>query len=228
MDELLDPTANNPPTESAENLGRAYWPLLNGQRWEVDGEEVLVQSEAMATEPSSDAVPPSLERIIEALLFVGGSPLTAVHARETIRGLTVPQFTQAIDKLNKDYRRQGRPYMICVQQQGYTLTLRPNFRFVLEKLYGGIREARLSAAAIDVLALVAYRQPATKAEVDSFRGLESGALIRQLVRRGLIANVQRGESKQREVYFGTTTRFLEMFGLKSLNDLPQTQDLQLL
>ena len=88
------------------------------------------------------------------------------------------------------------------------------------------REARLSTAAIDVLALVAYRQPATKQEIEAIRGTESGHLLRQLVRRRLIAIVHRGESNQREVSYGTTERFLELFGLKSLDDLPQTQDLQ--
>jgi segregation and condensation protein B len=77
-----------------------------------------------------------------------------------------------------------------------------------------------------VLALVAYRQPATKQEVDSLRGYDSGSLLRQLVRRGLIAIVQRADAAQREVAYGTTPRFLELFGLTNLDDLPQTEDLQ--
>ena len=77
-----------------------------------------------------------------------------------------------------------------------------------------------------MLALVAYRQPATKMEIDSLRGVESGALLRQLVRRGLIAVVQRGDAERRDVAYGTTGRFLELFGLGSLEDLPRTQDLQ--
>jgi len=76
--------------------------------------------------------------------------------------------------------------------------------------------------------LVAYRQPATKQEIDSLRGAESGALLRQLVRRNLIAIVHRAESDRREVAYGTTGRFLELFGLNSLDDLPRTQDLQVL
>jgi segregation and condensation protein B len=106
------------------------------------------------------------------------------------------------------------------------LALRPRYQPVMEKLYGTMREARLSQAAVDVLALVAYRQPATKQEIDSLRGADCGGLLRQLVRRGLIAIVQRGEASQRQVSYGTTPRFLEMFQLKSLDDLPQTQDLQ--
>ena len=174
----------------------------------------------------SEPVPPSATRILEALLFVGGSPLTATRACESIRGLSVPQFSQSIEELKRNYRRQGRPYTIQTQGQGYLLILRPRYKSVLEKLYGTTREARLSSVAIDVLSLVAYRQPATKQEVDSLRGGESGSLLRQLVRRGLITVVQRPDSSTREVSYGTTARFLELFHLRSLDDLPQTQDLQ--
>jgi segregation and condensation protein B len=96
---------------------------------------------------------------------------------------------------------------------------------VVDRLYGSMREARLSQAALDVLALVAYRQPVTKQEVESLRGAESGGVLRQLVRLGLVA-VQRGEAGQREVSYGTTPRFLTLFQLRSLDDLPRTQDLQ--
>jgi segregation and condensation protein B len=172
------------------------------------------------------SAPPSPARIVEALLFVAGASLTAERAAAAIRGLTSEQFTQAIDQLNHEYRRQGRPYTIQTQDNGYVLTLRPRFRGVAERLQGGVREARLSPAAIDVLSLVAYRQPVTKQDVETVRGAESGSLLRQLVRRGLIAVVQRAEQGQREICFGTTHRFLELFGLSTLDDLPQTQDLQ--
>jgi len=95
----------------------------------------------------------------------------------------------------------------------------------MEKVFGGVREARLSTQAIDVLALVAYRQPATKVEIDSLRGAESASLLRQLVRRGLIQVMYRAEAERKEVSYGTTARFLEMFGLQSLDDLPKTQEL---
>jgi segregation and condensation protein B len=215
-----------PPSDDPEDLGRSYGAHLEGHAWELDVGEATGPGEHSSETPAAAA--PPLHRIIEALLFIGGPPLTAVRAGEAIRGLNAAQFTQAIDTLNKDYRHQGRPYTIRPQDQGYVLALRPRFRPLVAKLYGGPREARLSPQAIDVLALVAYRQPSTKVEIDSLRGIESGALLRQLVRRGLVAVVQRGESGQREVSYGTTARFLELFGLTSLDDLPQTQDLQML
>jgi segregation and condensation protein B len=170
-------------------------------------------------------VPPPLPRIVEALLFVGGAPLTPVRAGEAVRGLTPEQFKEIIDGLNRDYRRQGRPYRIQLRDQGYELTLQPRYRGLTERLYGGVREARLSPSALDVLALVAYRQPLTRLEVENLRGSDSGGVLRQLVRLGLVA-VQRSPANSRDVVYSTTGRFLALFQLRSLEDLPRTQDLQ--
>jgi segregation and condensation protein B len=192
----------------------------NDEVWQTDAVEPS-RAENAETPP-----PPPPHRIIEALLFVGGEPLTAKRVCGIVRGLTMEQFDEAITQLNADYRRQGRPYGIQSQGHGWVLTLRPRFRSVVAKLYGGTREARLSQVAIDVLALVAYQQPVTKSEIDNGRGFESGALLRQLVRRGLIQVTRRAEAGAREIAYGTTHRFLEMFGLQSLDDLPRTHDLQ--
>jgi segregation and condensation protein B len=207
----------------ADSLGRSYASLLDQEKgWEGE----LPQGDGPAAREQEAAAPPSPLRIIEALLFVGGAPLTAASACEIVRGLAPEHFSQAIDALNQAYRRQGRPYSIQAQGPGFVLALRPRFRGVTEKLYGAPREARLSPAAVDVLALVAYRQPATRQEIDSLRGADSASLLRLLVRRGLVTIIQRGEAGRREVYYGTTPRFLEMFGLTGLEDLPRTLDLQ--
>jgi len=142
-----------------------------------------------------------------------------------VRGLSAEQFRDILDELNRDYRQQGRPYRVQVREQGCELVVQPRFRSVLDRLYGSTREARLSPAALDVLALIAYRQPLPRQEVEALRGAESASALRQLVRLGLIA-VQRGEADQREVAYSTTSRFLAMFQLRSLEDLPRTQDLQ--
>jgi segregation and condensation protein B len=219
---------NKPADEPENDLKRLAASAAQHQPWQLDAEEpaseVAPASEAAAPPPS--ALPPSPKRIVEAFLFAGGPPLTAERATEAIRSLTPAQFQDAVASLNQDYRQQGRPYTIQPREHGYVLSLRPRFRSIVEKLYGGVREARLSQAAIDVLSLVAYRQPVTRQEVESLRGAESSAVLRQLVRRGLIAVVSRGQANAREVAYGTTQRFLELFGLRGLDDLPQTQDLQ--
>jgi segregation and condensation protein B len=170
--------------------------------------------------------PPPLLRIIEALLFVGGAPLTPARAKEIVRGLSPEQFVACVDELNRDYRRQRRPYGIHSTEQGFVLVLKPQFRTVRERLLGSPREARLTPQALDVLALVAYRQPVSKAELDTQRGNDSRGPLQQLVRLGLIAVETRVEGSPKETQYKTTARFLELFGLRSLDDLPQTGDLQ--
>jgi segregation and condensation protein B len=171
------------------------------------------------------AAPPPLERIIEALLFVGGAPLTSDRACEAVRGLSADQLPELIDGLNRAYRQQGRPYRVERREQGYELTLVPRFRPVVDRLFGSTREARLSPAALAVLSLVAYRQPVTKSDVDSLRGAESGAVLRQLVRLGLIG-LQRSADESKDISYTTTARFLTLFGLRNLDDLPRTHELQ--
>lgn len=187
--------------------------------------EEMLESPRQAAAASPADAPPPLPRIVEALLFVGGPPLTAVRAGEAVRGLTPEQLQECIDTLNRDYRQQGRPYRIQPREQGYELVLHGPYRGVAERLYGTQREARLSPAALDVLALIAYRQPIARQEVESLRGAESGSALRLLVRLGLVV-LQREAEGEREVKYRTTRRFLDLFQLRSLEDLPRTQELQ--
>jgi segregation and condensation protein B len=175
--------------------------------------------------PAPD-LPPSPEQLIEAMLFVGGHPLAAEVACSAIRGLTPERFQAAIDALNKRYREQWRPYTIEARDDGFVLVVRPAYRNLRERLFGGPRETRLSQPALDVLSVVAYRQPVGKAELDAMRGTDSGAVLRQLVRLGLIAVQHRAEATGREVRYGTTPRFLQVFGLTSLDELPRLGDSQ--
>ncbi len=180
----------------------------------------------MKESSSATDTPPTPRQIVEALLFVGGPPLSGERAGEIVRNLTPDQLRQIVDDMNRDYRRQGRPYAVHAAEPGYTLMLKPQFRGIRERLAGSPREARLTPHALDVLALVAYRQPISKAEIDSQRGTDSRGPLHQLVRLGLIAVVPRPELGARETAHVTTPRFLELFGLETLEDLPQTGDLQ--
>ena len=212
------------------------------EEWQIDGEEFLLNpvfepepeksqptvvvrqqapAVAMAPPPPPDEPPPSPERIVEAMLFVGGPPLTADRACEALRGLSEDQFRDAVKSLTKKYKVQRRPYSILTQSEGYVLAVKPEFRSIRERLFGGPREARLSQPALDILSLVAYRQPVSKAEIDSLRGADSGGMLRHLVRLGMIAIARRQQNGERVVTYGTTPRFLELFQLGSLDDLPR-------
>jgi segregation and condensation protein B len=175
--------------------------------------------------PSNGAMPPPAERILEAMLFAGRGAVTAEKARLILSGLTDEQFLAMIDALNAAYRMQGRPYALTPTEQGYVMTIKPAYLSLLERLRGPARETRLSTAAIDVLSLVAYRQPIGKQDIDAIRGFDSGALLRQLLKHGLLAAARRAETG-RDLIYSTTTRFLTMFNLKTLDDLPQTQELE--
>ena len=171
--------------------------------------------------PNQTEPPPSPEQIVEAMLFVGGPPLTAEAVCAAVRGLTPARFLAALDALSRRYRAQRRPYAIQPRDAGFVLAVSPSFRGLRERLFGGPREARLSQPALDVLSVVAYRQPVGKAEVDAIRGTDSGALLRQLVRLGMVAVQHRAEAGTREVRYGTTPRFLRVFGIASLDELPR-------
>src|SRR5262245_25599146 len=151
-----DPISTNEETsgQTAQDLGRSYEAMI-GEKVSIEqgesksDQEGEIDPRSSILDPQSGSSPPSTKRLVEALLLVGGNLLSAADAAQAIRGLTPEQFSEAVDLLNQEYRRQGRPYVIRLHEQGYVLELRPRYRPVWEKLYGAMREARLSTAAID-------------------------------------------------------------------------------
>jgi segregation and condensation protein B len=129
-------------------------------------------------------------------------------------------------ELNEEYAQDGAPYRIASIDVGYQLRLLPDFAPLHDKLLGRVREAKLSQAAIDILAVVAYQQPVTRAEIDKLRGKPAGAMLGQLVRRDLL-RIERPDAKPREPKYYTTDRFLALFGLNTLDDLPRSQELEM-
>lgn len=167
--------------------------------------------------------PISPRSIAEAILFVGhpeNQPLSSRLMAALMRGVSPAEVDQLVEELNASYRAEQAPYEIAVVAGGFMLQLRPEYSRLRNKLYGRVREARLSQAAIEVLALVAYNQPVGRERIDQLRGKPSGALLSQLVRRDLLS-VQRSTERPREMVYRTTERFLDIFGLDSLDDLPQ-------
>jgi len=176
---------------------------------------------AAETEPN---VTPT--QVIEAALFVGGNPLTAGKLYALMRGaITVEQVPGLVDELNTLYAAQERPYEIRLGDGGYRLELRPEYDRLRARVFGqGPREVRLSQDVLEVLALVAYRQPITQAEIEALGKAGPGNVLRQLLRRELI-QLERDPENPKDVRYRTTERFLSVFGLANLADLPQPDDL---
>jgi segregation and condensation protein B len=237
-----------PDPSPGASLGPDYAALLDSQTWQLDRADSsgadpvhtspdsvtpitpgpVESNSSMARDAScsTEAAPPRVYQIVEALLFVGGEPLTAEQTCAVVPGMSHVDFLRCLDSLNRTYRLQGRPYRIRATNKSCELVLRPKFLALVEKMHGASREARLSSAALDALSLVAYRQPLTKQEIDGMRGAESGAVLRQLVRRGLLTVMHQDSEGKAEPVYRTTRRFVEFFQLRGLEDLPQTQDLE--
>ena len=172
--------------------------------------------------PDSSADP---VRLIEAILFSGGTVLTVQQLIE-LTDVQEEQIVQAIAQLNQQYFQQGRPYEIRRSDTSYQMLLRPRFAGVVRRLHGRTREVRLSVAAIEVLSLIAYRQPVTVQAIDAIRGVDSAPIIRQLQRRNLIEQAEPDAAGVRSAGLRTTKRFLQLFHLNTLDDLPRVQDLE--
>lgn len=176
------------------------------------------------SEPAADDDPRVTQtQVIEALLFVGGAPLSSKRLAEILGGsATAEQVDALLDELNHQYLDEQRPYEIRLGDGGSRLQLREAFEPIRRKVYGqGPREVKLGQDALEVLAFVAYQQPVTRDDVEETGKEQAGAVLRQLLRRELV-QLERGVDGDADRY-RTTARFLELFGLRSLADLPRSR-----
>lgn len=165
--------------------------------------------------------------ILEAILFVGtedNSPLLSQDIAKLMRGVSPNEIDELVVELNQRYDASMRPYHVASIGAGYRMLLREQFDSLREKFYGKVRQARLSQSAVDVLSIIAYNQPIAKGDVDKLLGKPSSAILSQLVRRQLLS-LERSDGKPAIVRYRTTDRFLELFGLENLGELPRSQDL---
>ena len=166
------------------------------------------------------------DTLLEAILFVGAPPdvkLTSRKIAAVMRDVSPREIKQLVKQLNQRYESANAPYRIVSESGNLQMKLMddPELARVRGQFYGEVRQARLSQAAVEVLSIVAYHQPVTREEVEKIRGRPSGALLNQLTRRRLI-QFEVTDAKPRKRIYRTTDRFLELFGLDSMEDLPQT------
>jgi segregation and condensation protein B len=218
---------------SLDELSRAYEVLLKkgADPYQENRPQPadLPPEELPAAEHQADPCPVTPKSILEAMLFVGhpsNEPLASERIAALMRGVTPGEIDDLVRELNSQYQAEGCPYSIVSVDLGYQLALRPEFNPLRDAFYRRIRDARLSQSAIDVLAIVAYQQPIPQAEIDRLRGKPSGTILSQLVRRDLLVlEWPREREKKAKPVFRTTDRFLDLFDLEQLSDLPRRQEI---
>jgi len=164
-------------------------------------------------------------RIVEAVILGTPEPLSAQRIAAVVPYAKPAKIKKLVDELNSEYIAQGRAFEIVEVAGGYQMRTLPEFANQLQQIQPQ-RPLRLSKAALETLAIVAYKQPVTRGDVEDVRGVDAGAVLRSLLERKLVRLAGHKEVPGRPMLYGTTRRFLEVFGLESLEDLPSLRQLE--
>jgi segregation and condensation protein B len=162
--------------------------------------------------------------VIEALIFSSEKPLPIEQIKKVLDSLETTQVRAIIEQLKLEYETQGRGIRIVEIAGGFQMITATEYAPFLKKLYKQRRVERPSKPALETLAIIAYKQPVTKLEIESLRSVNIDGVVATLVERGLIRIVGRKKAPGRPFVFGTTRQFLEHFGLKSLEELPKIEN----
>lgn len=163
---------------------------------------------------------------IEALLLTTDRALSEAKMKEVLGKVHARQIAAAITQLNQAYADTGRSFRIEQVAGGWQILTLPKYAPMLALLHRSRAQMKLSPAALETLAIISYKQPTLRAEVEAIRGVSCGEVLRSLMERRLVKIVGRAEEIGRPMLYGTTKLFLEAFGLASLKDLPKVEDLK--
>lgn len=195
------------------------------------GAEAEVETgESLAAEmvsPPSDPVLSdlrALKGILEALLFVTSDPIPVTRFLALLGAVTKQEVEQALASLRHDYEQEGRGLQLTEVAGGYRIMTKAEFAPWLKRLEKVKAPSKLSRSALESLAIIAYKQPIVRAEVEQIRGVETSGVIRTLLERKLVRIVGRKEEPGRPIMYGTTKFFLEHFGLRDLSQLPPLRE----
>ena len=164
-------------------------------------------------------------RVVEALVLASPEPLSATRVAQIAPECTPALVTELVAELNEQYLKTERAFEIWEVAGGYQVRTRAEFSGYLQKLQKQ-RPLRLSGAALETLSIVAYKQPATRADIEHVRGVDVGAVVKSLLERGLMKIDGHKEVPGRPMLYSTTRRFLEVFGLQSIKNLPALRELE--
>jgi len=168
-----------------------------------------------------------LRRIIEALLFSSDRPISSKQLADASGAADGREVRSLVRELQREYEQQERAFGVEEVAGGFQVMTRPEFAEWVSRLHSSQEKETLSKAALETLAIVAYRQPITRAEVEDIRGVQCGQVLRTLTDRRLLRVVGRAEELGRPMLYGTTKQFLQAFGLRSLSELPRKRQLGL-
>ena len=167
-----------------------------------------------------------LKRLIEALIFASDSPLTIKDLQTAIDEVSLEETEEAVKVIHEEYSNGNYGFFLKKVAGGYTFATKPEYYKWIKQLFEGKIQSRLSQAALEALAIITYKQPVSKIEVSTIRGVNSDGVIKNLLLRKLITIVGRSTGPGRPLLYGTTPEFLRYFGLNSLNDLPKPREIE--
>ena len=181
----------------------------------------------------------NLNKIVEALLFASREPVDSKKIAKIIRKVSkreeadqnlcsvrYTEIDEVIDKLNKGYDRKKSPYLIQERSTGWRIYTRIDYASYIRELFPDQKPTRLSAPALETLAIVAYRQPITKAAIEAVRGVNVDGVLQSLIERGLVSIAGRSDLPGKPFLYETSRNFLEHFGIKDVEDLPNSAELR--
>jgi len=164
-----------------------------------------------------------IKKVIEALLFVSEKPLTLEDFRQALDGMDDDSIKNALKELSEDYVKQDRSFNVAELAGGYQIITNPEFAPWISKLFKR-DDVRLSLPSLETLAIIAYKQPLTRAEIEKIRGVNVDGVIKTLIDKSLIKIRGRRDAPGRPITYGTTDEFLKRFGLKGIEHLPKLRD----
>ena len=174
----------------------------------------------------ADGMDVTVESVIEAVLFASDEPLSAQRLVNIVDTGSVKQVRQCVENLNQKYDDGNFAFRIEQLAGGYQMMTLSTYNIWLKKLLRARTDTKLSQAALETLAIISYKQPVIRADVEAIRGVAAGEMIRSLMYKGLVKIVGRAEVLGRPMLYGTTRKFLDSFGLNTLKDLPKIEELK--
>ncbi len=166
-----------------------------------------------------------IKAIIEAMIFSSDQPLALDKIQDALPEVGMVELKGVIESLDNDYRQQGRGIVLKAVAGGFQFRTRDDLAPWVKKIRAG-RPAALTSATLETLAIVAYRQPIVKAEIERLRGVDVSAPLKGLLEKKLVKILGRKDVPGKPIIYGTTKRFLEVFGLKDLSEMPTLRELR--